>query len=243
MSTGPQDKAPRTDKTMKAIYRIHPRLTLGLAALAISLVTAQVAVAKSHGGDRDCSHRRGKGGLAHKAVHEALNLSPEQRDQIRSIREDARQKMRALRSDNTLDREAKRPQIHAIKNEMRRAMKQVLRPEQAQRWEELKKERAAKRQKRRLERLTQALELSAEQKAKIKVILEDTHRKMKAIKDSDAENKREQFEALRNHKYAAIAELLNDEQKERFKKLREDRKRGKRGPRGWGKKAQRGYDI
>lgn len=87
----------------------------------------------------------------------------------------------------------------------------------------------------RLERMTKALDLTAEQQEKIRAILEKTVADMKALREgSDGEpskEDREKFRALMQAEREAIGEVLTPEQKEKVRaKMEEGKKqRGERG--------------
>jgi protein CpxP len=73
--------------------------------------------------------------------------------------------------------------------------------------------------------LTKKLNLSDDQQAKLKPILEDQHKQMEAIHNDSSLSREDRFskmQALRESSDAQIKGLLNDEQQKNFDKMRAD---------------------
>jgi Spy/CpxP family protein refolding chaperone len=69
-----------------------------------------------------------------------LNLSQQQKDQIKQIHEEQRAKMQALRNDSSLSREDRRAKMQELRNRTRSSVDAVLSPEQRQKLEQFRKE-------------------------------------------------------------------------------------------------------
>jgi HlyD family secretion protein len=69
------------------------------------------------------------------------------------------------------------------------------------------------------ERLTQELNLSAEQQTRLEEILRDTRERIRAIPSEDKAERRKQTERLRAESRAQIGELLNPEQRKRYEEM------------------------
>lgn len=74
-----------------------------------------------------------------------LDLSQEQKAQVKQIREEAREKMQALRNDSSLSPEERQARMQALRKETHEKMDAVLTPEQR---EKLKQFREEKRERR-----------------------------------------------------------------------------------------------
>jgi periplasmic protein CpxP/Spy len=76
-----------------------------------------------------------------------------------------------------------------------------------------------------VQHLTKKLNLSDDQQAKLKPILEDQHKQMEAIHNDSSLSREDRFskmQALRQSSDAQIKGLLNDEQQKNFDKMRAD---------------------
>ena len=78
-----------------------------------------------------------------------LNLSQQQKDQIKQIHEEQRAKMQALRNDSSLSREDRRAKMQELHNQTRSSADAVLSPEQRQKLEQFRKEHPQGRRGRR----------------------------------------------------------------------------------------------
>jgi Spy/CpxP family protein refolding chaperone len=74
-----------------------------------------------------------------------LNLTPDQRRQLRAIRMDRRQRLRSLRNDTTLTVEQKHEQFREIRRNSRKQVMVLLTPEQRETWKEMVQERRERR--------------------------------------------------------------------------------------------------
>jgi Spy/CpxP family protein refolding chaperone len=94
----------------------------------------------------------------------------------------------------------------------------------------------------RLKRMTEALNLTSDQQAKIKTIMESEKTKMDALRDDtsvEGEAKRDKAMQIRKDSQASIREVLTADQQAKFDKMQaEMRNRGSRGPHPDGEKPQ-----
>ena len=63
-----------------------------------------------------------------------LNLTDEQKAQIKTIREDGRQQIAAMQKDSSLSAEAKQQKLKVIRKDIRRQVWGVMTPEQQKQW-------------------------------------------------------------------------------------------------------------
>jgi hypothetical protein len=64
----------------------------------------------------------------------ALNLTDEQKAQIKTIREDGKQQIAAMEKDSSLSGEAKQQKLKVIRKDIRRQVWGVMTPEQQKQW-------------------------------------------------------------------------------------------------------------
>jgi Spy/CpxP family protein refolding chaperone len=75
----------------------------------------------------------------------ALNLTDEQKGQIKTIREDGKAQIAALGKDASLSEEAKQQKLKVIRKDIRRQVWGVMTPEQQKQWAAEQRERRESR--------------------------------------------------------------------------------------------------
>lgn len=84
--------------------------------------------------------------------------------------------------------------------------------------------------------LSEKLNLSDDQQAKVKSILTDQHQQMQAIRDDSSlsqDDKRSKMRGLRDATHSKIRDVLNDDQKTKFDQMQQEmRERSKEGKSG-----------
>jgi len=192
------------------------------------------ATAAAQGGDRLSRAERGQGRGLHRAhrhrrghgMHRALrhlDLSDNQKTQIRAILTSAREQRRELRGSG--NREAMR----ALRQETRELVLDLLTPEQETKMAELRERHQERRLDRRVERMSAKLSLSEAQATRIRSILEAAQSQRRALRrGSEAgEERRQAMRTLRQRTKAAVAAVLTAEQREAREAHRAER-RGRR---------------
>jgi Spy/CpxP family protein refolding chaperone len=81
-------------------------------------------------------------------VAKELDLTEEQKTQLRPIFKKEGEKLKALRDDQGLTREQRQEKAKAIREELRKEVKPVLTAEQWEKWEKMRQERSPQRQPR-----------------------------------------------------------------------------------------------
>ena len=174
---------------------------------------------------------------------EKLELTDAQVPKVRAVFEASQAKRLEIMEKHKGDREAARPEMKALKQNPRAQLDAILTPEQVQTLEQMKKDHKGKRGKhgkrgeKRLERMSAELNLSADQEAQIKTIMQDAGQERKQIIElvGSREEAKPELRELHIRTDAKIKEVLNDEQDARFDELKAERKarrgerRGKRG--------------
>jgi Spy/CpxP family protein refolding chaperone len=77
-----------------------------------------------------------------------LNLSDDQKAQIKPIIADRQQKMQAIRSDTSMRRDQKRPQMKSIMEDSDKKINAILTPDQQKQYAELEQQMRERRQNR-----------------------------------------------------------------------------------------------
>jgi protein CpxP len=104
----------------------------GWLACCTTATAQNTTNAPAAGGRRAHAHNR-KGKLA-----QELNLTKDQKQQLRPILQEEAQKLNALRADTHLSRQQKHQQLQAIRQELAARIKPILTPEQLEKWQELR---------------------------------------------------------------------------------------------------------
>ena len=71
----------------------------------------------------------------------ALNLTDEQKEKVKAIREDAKDQLKALKKDTTLTDDQRQQKLKQIKMDTRRQVWAVMTPEQQKAWAQEQRER------------------------------------------------------------------------------------------------------
>jgi len=94
-------------------------------------------------------HKRGKEELIDRFKHmaEQLNLTDEQKEKIKPIFKEEAGKLKELQGDDKLSRKEKVHKLRDVQEKISAKLKDVLTPEQLEKWEKLKDERGKKGRK------------------------------------------------------------------------------------------------
>ena len=173
--------------------------------------------------------RRGHRGHRGHRLMEQVNLSDNQKEQIRAIRQSSREQMQALRGAERSD--SNRAALRALRGESRRLMGEVLTPAQRTQLETLRRAHQSEQLTRRIERMTTTLSLTPAQVQRVTSIFEQAGTdRAQARRNGDA---RAAMQAVRTRTQAAIDNVLTEEQKAiRTAHRSERRERGNHGGRG-----------
>jgi Spy/CpxP family protein refolding chaperone len=174
--------------------------------LLCALILAGTVFAQGPGPSR----RRAAGAMR---VLQQLNLTPEQRTQVRSLFQQQRQQVQAIRQDQSLTTEQREAKIKAIREGTHEQLLASLTPEQRQRLTEFR-ERAHP---------LQALNLTPEQQPKVKLILQQQRQQVQAVRrdqDLTPRQKRAKVQEIRQNTEAQLKSILTPEQQQRFDELR-----------------------
>jgi Spy/CpxP family protein refolding chaperone len=172
-----------------------------------------------------------------------LNLTNEQKEQMKTQRENFRQQMDELKKNENITVKEWKTKMENLRKEQKTKMESILTTEQKAQLEKMKTDRKALHEvdaKARLEKMKIHLGLTDDQAAKIEKNRKEMAEKMKAIRENKSfsdEKKREEMKELMKKQKETMKSVLTEEQ---LKKMQEAKKPGHRKPGGPGKKHGQG---
>lgn len=160
----------------------------------------------------------------------ALQLSAEQKQQMKAIRESARDKAAIIRHDSTLTAAQQDEKLKALRASTREQVKAVLTPDQQKAAEQMRANRKA--------RLAEKLGLTADQQAKMKETLTAAKQQRESVLNNNSlsqDEKATQLKQIRESTRTQMSQILTPEQMkkiQRFRGMRHMHGRGGMGPAG-----------
>lgn len=151
-----------------------------------------------------------------------LNLTPDQRGQIKGFLETAQGKAKAIRQNTSLTPVQKRAEMQPVVKELRESIMSILTPEQKARVRMLSAMGPGPRViLTRVRAALVRLNLSPAQKQQIKGIFEDAMAKAKVVRESNLTpaQKQPQIQAIEKAARESIVAVLTPEQKAKLRKL------------------------
>lgn len=168
-------------------------------------------------------------GFDHSQMAEKLNLTDEQRQQMKSINSDFKNQMQELNKDKNITSEELKEKKHALAKDRMERIQALLTPEQKLQMKEFKKEGKGKWKMdsgQRMEKLKSTLNLSDEQIEKMKAQKEIFKSKEETIKNNESlttDQKNEQLKSLRDEKKNSFKNLLTPEQIKKLEEMKYNR--------------------
>jgi Spy/CpxP family protein refolding chaperone len=153
-----------------------------------------------------------------------LNLSPEQKKQMREMRMSARDQAAIIRHDSKLTSEEKFAKLHELRAATREKMKAILTPEQQQAW-------ATRREAHRAE-MAAKLGLTDEQQGKLKDLFKSTREQRKSVLNSTTltnDQKLAQLKQIRETTKTQLSTILTPDQMQKFREMRKGHRHGHKG--------------
>jgi len=77
----------------------------------------------------------------------------------------------------------------------------------------------------RLEKMSEDLKLTDEQKPKVKAVLEETSKSMQGLRDLAQDERRPKMQSIREEEVKKLKEILTPDQMDKYKKLQEEMKK------------------
>jgi hypothetical protein len=186
-------------------------------------------------------NRRERRGLSLERLTSELGLTVQQKTKIKPILDNAGERVRTLRQNTALSRAERRSRARQIMTQTQERIGTVLTATQKQKLTQLRGRgpgfgprgsggprfgRGFGTPSQRLQRLEQAVQLTASQKARLKPVLEQAAKRMAALRTSTAlspEKKREQARGISASVRKAMDNVLTSAQKQKLASLRRER--------------------
>jgi Spy/CpxP family protein refolding chaperone len=127
------------------LFKKLPLAVLGLGAM-LTAVSPVMAQPPANGDKTTKREHRGQRGDQLQKLSEALNLTEDQKTQLKPIFEDARTRSQAVRQNAQLTPEEKSQQTMQIRKETQEKVSAILTPEQREKLKEIRKQQRAARQ-------------------------------------------------------------------------------------------------
>ncbi|MCS7337494.1 MAG: Spy/CpxP family protein refolding chaperone [Verrucomicrobiae bacterium] len=156
-----------------------------------------------------------------------LNLTPEQQAKLRAILEEEQKKLQELRTNTAIAPAEQAIKIREIRDGTNEKIREMLTPEQRERFESMPRLGLGQGPRpelqfgidQRVRRMSETLNLTPDQQAKVRTILEEERNKMRELR-ADAtltpEQRRTKMRELAQESNNKIRQILTSEQKEKF---------------------------
>ena len=151
-----------------------------------------------------------------------MNLSPDQKKQLRELHMTARDQAAIIRNDNKLSAEEKTAKLQELRAATRDKMKALLTPEQQQAF-------AARREAHRAE-MAAKLGLTTEQQGKLKDLFQSTRQQRQSVLNSTTltnDEKLAQLKQIRETTKSQLATILTPDQMQKFREMRKEHRHGR----------------
>lgn len=200
------------------------KIFLGLMALTLT-VSAMAQKHKNHENKSDKKEWK-KEGKDFKGNLNNLNLTSEQKAQMKLIQENFRQQMKEVNKNGTVEQQKARR--HELTKDRQQKIMAILTPEQRKQAQELRKDyngdkRDGNKNGGRFTNITKDLNLSTEQSLKVETINSTYRTNLENLKNNTVltqEQKKEQMKDLMKQHRSDVGSLLTIEQKNQLKNRR-----------------------
>ncbi len=174
---------------------------------------------------------RGKHKAKHHREHitKDLNLSDDQKQQLKVIKENQRTQMAELKKNENISVKELRDRKTSLAKEHKSAIEGILTPEQKTKIQEQRNKSMEKRQQmqaKRMEKMKKDLALTDAQSSKLKTMNESYKGKFESLKRNeslDRTAKKEQFQALKQQQKEELKNVLTPEQIQKFDEMKKDK--------------------
>jgi Spy/CpxP family protein refolding chaperone len=159
-----------------------------------------------------------------------LNLTDQQKSELKTINEDFKQQMTDLKKNEDITVREWKSKMATIRKEHHEKVQNVLTDDQKASLKKMMQERRAEMKKhsaRRMEQMKKELNLTDDQVAALKKSHEDMSQKFKAIRDDKSlsdDQKKAQLKDLRDQQHNSLKSILTEEQ---LQKMQQMHKHGK----------------
>jgi Spy/CpxP family protein refolding chaperone len=180
---------------------------------------------------QDGQPRREGFGRHHYGNMQQLNLTDEQKTEMKTINDDFKKQMSELQKNEDITVREWKSKMKNIREDHQKKVQQVLTDEQKAKMEKLRQDRKGKMHKKgqhNIDSLKKDLNLSAEQAAALKQQRTDMMQKLKAIKEDKSltdEQKKAEMKKFREQQHQSLKSILSEEQ---INKLQQHKSHGRK---------------
>jgi Spy/CpxP family protein refolding chaperone len=160
---------------------------------------------------------------------QALNLTPDQKTQLRTYNENFRAQMDSLHKNESITVKEYRDQEYALRQQRKSNFESILTNDQKAQLKQFKDERMAQHDSmmnKHLDRMKTKLGLTDEQVAQIKAQHDAIREKITAIRDNDnltREQKEEQLSSIKNERKDGFKKILTPDQLNKLEQMKKAR--------------------
>lgn len=210
-------------------------ILFGLSALAQQTPTdAQNAPAQTQNVPAGKMKARDNIAMRIQRMSQHLNLTEDQKSKITPILQSQMEQARSIRQDTSLTPDQRRAKMKELRESTRSQIEPILTPEQREKMENFAQRRKEMRggremgmgSARQMDRLSQKLNLTDEQKSKLQPLFEEHRKQMQSLWQDTSltpEQRREKAKELRQANHQQMLAILTPEQQQKLQQMRADR--------------------
>ena len=214
------------------------KILLSIIAIAIITFSVDAQTKRNNAEKQNRTEKNGNAKMGHGKHHQKmnhhkmddkLNLTEAQRQQMKSINMDFKNRMQELKKNDNMTVKDFNTKKEALMQERKQKTQALLTPEQKNQMKHFKKEKSDKREiesAKRMEKMQTNLGLSNDQVAKMKAQKEIYKSRTVAIKNNQSistEQKKEQLKALREERKNSFKSFLTPEQLQKLEAMKNKR--------------------
>lgn len=198
--------------------------------LFVSALVAVVLAGTASAQDQQ-PRREGFGRHHHNGFMQQLNLTDQQKADMKTINEDFKKQLTDLKKNEDITVREWKSRMGTIRKEHQTKIQQVLTPEQKASMEKMRQERKDKMKKRgqhRMYSLKKDLNLTAEQETALKQQRTQMMDKLKAIKEDKSltdEQKKVEMKKFREQQHESLKSILSEEQLNKLQQKKSHRQK------------------
>ncbi len=205
------------------------KIALGLMAVVLGFSamaqTTDSSTYKNNGQQKEYRHKQFKGGDG----LSKLNLTDDQKAQVKTINESFRQQMKDLRSQGNITVDEQKQKREALMKDHREKIAAVLTPEQKEQMKALRKDHKGGKDgahARSVRELTKDLNLTPDQSAQMSSLNSAFKNDLQSVRQNTSltqDEKREQMKSMMKKHRLDVEALLTDDQKAELKNHQKNR--------------------
>ena len=214
------------------------KILLSIIAIAIITFSVDAQTKRNNAEKQNRTEKNGNAKMGHGKHHQKmnhhkmddkLNLTEAQRQQMKSINMDFKNRMQELKKNDNMTVKDFNTKKEALMQERKQKTQALLTPEQKNQMKHFKNEKSDKREiesAKRMEKMQTNLGLSNDQVAKMKAQKEIYKSRTVAIKNNQSistEQKKEQLKALREERKNSFKSFLTPEQLQKLEAMKNKR--------------------